>query len=88
MIDFVVVVSMWVVCGIRNVINLLTSCRHGREKYDGSCQGARTSITSECDESYGLTEVIMCTILGPNCFSTQFRRKIIVCQTQDTRLLE
>ncbi len=26
-----------------------------------------------CDGSHGLTEVIMCTILGPNCFSTQFR---------------
>ena len=36
-----------------------------------------------CDGSHGLTEVIMCTILGPNCFSTQFRSKIIVCQTQE-----
>jgi hypothetical protein len=33
------------VCGIRDVINLLTSCWHGREQYVRSCQGARTSIT-------------------------------------------
>jgi len=81
-----VCVCMWCVkkskvCGIRNVINLLTSCWHGREQCVGSCQGGTNLHSStQCDGSHGLTEVIMCTILGPNCFSTQFRSKISVCQ--------